>query len=356
MMTKEAEVSRRLGFLRSLRSVSLTVLLLSGLPAAAQEPNEAIGDVADLRRHVDVSGAGDTESDDVNWQSRSMSEVRQAAEQGDAGAQLFLGMSYAFGYRVPKDETRATVWLKSAAEQEKVEAQFLLGTLYVLARNLAQGARWLERAASQGHGEARNLLSEVIAVIQDMAEAGHAEAQLVLGMMHERGSLGAQKNDTISVKWYRAAAEQGQAMAQYRLGARYATGMGVSEDYAQAAQWYHRAAEKGVRDAQAALGTLYSSGMGVPKDGQEAVAWYRKAAEQGHVKSQALLGLMYSQGTGVPKDYVLAYAWLNLSAAAEPGVAGPAREQIAAMMTQEQVAEAQRLSRELNSRVANAEE
>ncbi len=354
-MAKKAEELRGFGSLRSLRCVSLTVLLLAGLSAAAQEPNGAIDDIGELPRHIDGSGVDPGEADEVNWYGRSISEVRQAAEQGDAGAQLYLGKSYAFGVRTPKDETRATAWLERAAKQGQVEAQYLLG-LYVLADNWAQGARWLERAANQGHGEAQSSLGVVIAAYQDAAEAGDGNAQMALGMMHEWGFFGAQKNDAVSAKWYRAAAGQGHAFAQFRLGVRYANGTGVPEDYAEAALWYRRAAENGVPGAQAALGTLYRSGKGVVKDDQEAVAWYRKAAEQGHAESQALLGLMYGQGTGVPKDYVRAYAWLNLSAAAGFERAGTARDQAAAIMTREQVAEAQRLSRELSSRVPDAEE
>ncbi len=64
-----------------------------------------------------------------------------------------------------------------------------------------------------------------------------------------------------------------------------------------------------------------------------------------------LLGVMYAKGEGVPRDYLLAYMWLNL------GVSNftedNARERTLKVlnelennMTQEQISEAQRLSRE----------
>ncbi len=43
---------------------------------------------------------------------------------------------------------------------------------------------------------------------------------------------------------YRKAAEQGHAEAQYALGARYATGEGVPQDYVQAHKWYNLAAAR----------------------------------------------------------------------------------------------------------------
>ncbi len=47
------------------------------------------------------------------------------------------------------------------------------------------------------------------------------------------------------MKWWRLAAEQGDAVAQYNLGVKYAQGEGVSEDYAEAIKWWRLAAEQG---------------------------------------------------------------------------------------------------------------
>ena len=301
--------------------------------------------------HVESVAEAIAEDSDT-WYERPMSEVREAAERGDVGAQLFLGKSYAFGGRIPKDEEQAISWLEVAANQGDAEAQFLLGNMYLVRDNMAQGITWLGKAAEQNHGGAKKSLRELAVIFENQAENGSAHAQAALGMMHEWALFGTHSDERVAAKWYRAAAEQGHAFAQFRLGARYANGMGVPEDYHQAAIWYRKAAESGVLGAQAALGAMYSSGKGAPKDDQEAAMWYRKAAELGHSESQALLGLMYSQGTGVPKDYVRAYAWLNLSSAQGSAKAGGARDTIAAMMTREQVAEAQNMSRELELRIA----
>ena len=82
------------------------------------------------------------------------------------------------------------------------------------------------------------------------------------------------------------------------------------KDHAEAARWYRMAAEQGYAKAQYNLGLMYAKGEGVPEDGVEAVRWYRMAAEQGHAKAQYNLGVMYAKGEGVPKDDVQAYAWL----------------------------------------------
>ena len=45
------------------------------------------------------------------------------------------------------------------------------------------------------------------------------------------------EDDREAVKWFRKAAEQGDASAQYNLGVMYANGEGVPEDYVKAYAW-----------------------------------------------------------------------------------------------------------------------
>ena len=48
----------------------------------------------------------------------------------------------------------------------------------------------------------------------------------------------------------RAMAEQGDAFAQYNVGFMYANGLGVPQDDAEAVRWYRLAADQGNADAQ----------------------------------------------------------------------------------------------------------
>ena len=48
-----------------------------------------------------------------------------------------------------------------------------------------------------------------------------------------------------TVKWWRRAAEQGHAKAQYYLGDMYENGRGASQDCEEAAKWYRKAEENG---------------------------------------------------------------------------------------------------------------
>ena len=95
---------------------------------------------------------------------------------------------------------------------------------------------------------------------------------------------------------------------------------------------------------------MYNEGQGVPQDYAEAANWYRRAAEQGDAPPQFLLGLMYEKGRGVPQDFIQAHMWLNLAASRSSGEtrdeAAKIRDFLAARMTPDQIAEAQRLARE----------
>src|SRR5205807_312805 len=74
------------------------------------------------------------------------------------------------------------------------------------------------------------------------------------------------------------AAEQGNAIAQNKLGFCYDNGKGVPKNYDEAAKWYRIAAEQGNAYAQFNLGVCYYNGKGVPKSYEDAAKWFRKAA------------------------------------------------------------------------------
>ena len=109
---------------------------------------------------------------------------------------------------------------------------------------------------------------------------------------------------------------------------------------------YRAAADKGEAWAQYNLALMYDDGRGVPADDATAVEWYTKAAEQGYADAQGNLALMYANGEGVPQYDVMAYMWWNLAAAQGIESAKTNKGIIQDSMTSTQIAEAQTLSRE----------
>jgi uncharacterized protein len=149
-----------------------------------------------------------------------------------------------------------------------------------------------------------------------------------------------------AVRLMRPLAEQGNAAAQYNLAHMYRNGHGVPQDYAAAVKWYRKAAEQGNDVAQANLAVMYDKGLGIPQDYTDAVRWYRTAAEHGNAEAQLNLAVMYALGKGIPQDFVTAHMWLNVAAGSGNKAAEEGRDMIAAQMTYEQIAEAQKLARE----------
>jgi TPR repeat protein len=66
---------------------------------------------------------------------------------------------------------------------------------------------------------------------------------------------------------------------------------------------FRAAAEAGNADAQFNMALMYERGIGVSKDEQESVIWYRKSAEQGNSNAQFNLAVMYENGRGTAVDF-----------------------------------------------------
>lgn len=186
---------------------------------------------------------------------------------------------------------------------------------------------------------------EAAKFIAQAAEQGNADAQHILGVMHQTGR-GMPQDNAGAVEWYRKAALQGQVIAQLNLGVMYDQGQGIPRDHAQAAKWFRMAAQQGNADAQFNLGLMHKLGRGVPQDYAQAVKWFQKAAKQGQVIAQLNLGVLYANGEGISQDYVLAHMWSDLAAGNGQDGGGMNRELIANEMTPRQIAKAQLLARE----------
>jgi hypothetical protein len=234
----------------------------------------------------------------IQTSGQELADLRKAAEAGDAKKQFALGNKYYSGTGVPKDHDEGMKWLRKSAEQGDAEIQRGVGFICWLDGNEKETIYWYTKSAAQGNFLATsNLLSYCL----------------------ER---------TIRDK-----------------------------DCADVAKWLHSFADNdGAHslEAQCDLGSMAERGIGMYQNYSEAAQWYRKCADAGSWRGQMSLGDLYLDGKGVPKDLVLAYMWLNLAAAAAPQNAlvsmgndiAKQRDELAALMTREQVAEAQRLSRE----------
>ena len=209
---------------------------------------------------------------------------------------------------------------------------------------------------------------------RSLAEKGHSQSQVQLGIMYEMG-LGVKQDYSEASKWYQKAAVQGDKEAhkkliemrkkglsttyqpplpdnwegnttlpqsQYDLGVMYFKGIGVKRDYAIAYRWFYMAAKQEHARAQNDLAVLLSKGLGIRRNRPEAYIWFLRAAEQGFADSQYNLGVMLSHGTesGMPQHFVLAYMWFEI--AAQNGILAARNNQVrlAKKMQESQLEEA----------------
>lgn len=146
---------------------------------------------------------------------------------------------------------------------------------------------------------------QAAAFIRTAAEAGHAEAQVMLGQILLDGR-GVPADAVQALQWFIKAAQQGHAMAMNMVGRSYENGWGIAADAARAAEWYRAAAERGLDWGLYNLATLLTLGNGVAEDKAEALALFRRAADLGHAKSINMVGSFYEDGWIVSRDMTVA--------------------------------------------------
>jgi transcriptional regulator GlxA family with amidase domain len=139
-----------------------------------------------------------------------------------------------------------------------------------------------------------SLRMENVKDVRKAAEQGDAVAQIKLFLIYSTG-IGVKKDLHKGVQWLQKSADQGNqialefinsAVVQDYIARHYLNG----ENYTTAAKWFKKAAEQGIADAQFRLGLMYFLGnKGVPENRQLAISWLKKAALQGHAQAQEFL-------------------------------------------------------------------
>jgi hypothetical protein len=92
------------------------------------------------------------------------------------------------------------------------------------------------------------------------------------------------------------------------------------------------------------IGQMNEQGVGMPRNFRDAARFYERAAGLGETSAMTNLGLMYETGRGVPQDPLRAYVWFDLGAMTSDGARY--REAAAAMLSDEQIAEAKKRAQE----------
>jgi TPR repeat protein len=197
--------------------------------------------------------------------------------------------------------------------------------------------------AGQSYEDAAGKLEGAIAALARAPKPTVVDAGAAIAKGNE--ALGRQQFGE-ALKWYKTAADAGNAAAMCNVGLFYETGKGTTADSVEAVNWYTKAADKNylpglvnlasmyeraqdfgkafTRYKQAAdlndvgamvkLAHLYQEGLGTEENTTEAVKWYQKAADLNNSTAMTNLGVLYSRGVGVQLDDDAAMKWFHKAA------------------------------------------
>jgi TPR repeat protein len=108
--------------------------------------------------------------------------------------------------------------------------------------------------------------------------AGDASAMYAMGVAFANGA-GVPQDDAIAVHWYQRAADLDFGEAQFWLANMVSAGRGgISQTWTGAYPLYLKAAEKNQTEAQFIVGWMLQTGTGVDADPERAAFWYRRSS------------------------------------------------------------------------------
>lgn len=133
---------------------------------------------------------------------------------------------------------------------------------------------------------------KAVEVLLKLANEGNPLAQFRLGSLYYHGH-GVAEDENMAIYWWKKSAANGNAEAMYQIAHAYLFGSGAAKSVAdpdrEAAIWYFQAASAGHAEAAYTLGLLFLAGKGVIEDHNEAIRWFRNASGKGHLEARKAL-------------------------------------------------------------------
>ena len=261
------------------------------------------------------------------------------AIEGDREAQFQLAECYRTGNEMVQDWELAYQWYKKSAEQDYTPAMHALSLClidgYGTEKNPQEGIKILTICAERGY------MKSIHGII-NVYMFGREGIEKNLNVAKKWAKIGAEQGDVACMStygvlllvpaygtcqteegkmWLQKAAQAGDAVAQYELGAMYYLGnYGENKDYVAAKYWLSLASEQNHAIATFVLGLIYYKGLGVEQNMEKFVQLCLKSAQLGYGSAQICAALMYARGEGLPEVPEQAIYWAKKAAdQGEPG-------------------------------------
>jgi uncharacterized protein len=232
---------------------------------------------------------------------------RRGAQQGHPLAMYNLAAHYRDGIGMPRDDVQAAEWFARSAGSGLVSAMVEYGR-----------ALWIGRGQTDSKSSSRR----AIEWLQRAAEAGSLRAMYWLGWIYQRSH-----DPQLALLWYGRAAEAGNGDAQVKVAQIMEKGDGLPNPQPEIAERYWRlAANHGDAFAQVEFADKLHNGLLLVKEeyGQnEVVMLLNRAMSQGSAHAAVALAQIYRKGDlGEEKNPIkameLAFHAIDLAVLADP--------------------------------------
>lgn len=215
--------------------------------------------------------------------------IKNLADKGCSEAQMAVGFSYDNGIGVKSNLSKAIKYFKMAAEQDSPDAMVLYA--HAICRkdrnNIDESIKWYRKAAERGNARGQFLLAISLDKINQKEEA---------------------------IEWLKKAADNGYSEALFMLGLQYYYGINVPEDDNKAFILVEQAARKECKNAYGMLGYFYLRGIGVEPNGKMAALCYQLGAREGLPESKYWYGRFLCDGFNVEKNVSKGYGLIKEAA------------------------------------------
>lgn len=180
------------------------------------------------------------------------------------------------GNGITKDCNKAVEFLTQLGEENNVNAQRLLRTIY-----------------KENNGVAPDVKKEMYWASK-AAENGDVDSQVSLAYAYQNG-IGVKKNKKLAFAMYEKAAEQGNQEAIKEMIYRYANGNGVKKEVAYSVVWFKKLSDS---NTQMEIAHSFENGIGVKKNEAVAIAMYEHMIKNNNMTAGYKLVELYIRNGG----------------------------------------------------------
>ena len=182
--------------------------------------------------------------------AQALKILQPLADAGDAQAQFTLGAMYGQGMGVDRDRAKSLELVTKSADQGNLDGmeRLVMAVAFKPGADDAEVDAIFDRALKLYHAESDKGNTKAMAKI-----AGMYEMVLLPGKSDE-------ESQTEALKWYKKAADLGDATAQFKMGYFFYSGIGGDKKDSKA--WFEKAAAQGNTEAKGYLDEIaYSEGL-----------------------------------------------------------------------------------------------